>query len=187
MVQSRTVGRVVARDVIKVLGFAGAVSVALVAPNTAGLIDIYMKKIDRKNARRTLSYLKYRKLIEVKMKNDEHHYRLTARGRGRYQKIILDELRIKAPKRWDKKWRLVMFDIPANRNSQRSALITHLRRMDFCLLQNSAWLHPFDCEKEIGVLLQNLKLERYVSLLVIESGNFTDHATIHFKEARLLM
>jgi CRISPR-associated endonuclease Cas2 len=187
MTQSRTTGRVVARDVVRAFGFAGAVSAVLVAPNAATLVDLYMKKIDKKNARRTLSYLKYKKLIEVREKNGEYYYRLTSRGRDRYQKITFEELSIQTPKHWDKKWRLVMFDIPAAENSKRRALTQKLRDMGFYMLQHSAWLHPFDCQKEVGVLLQTLNLERHVSLLIVEDGNFTAHATDYFKKANLLM
>jgi DNA-binding transcriptional regulator PaaX len=175
------------RGVIKTLAIAGGISMVMAAPNSTILIDRYMKKMDKKNAGRTLSYLKYKKLVEVKEKNGQYEYRLTSRGYDRYKKIMLDELNVKTPKKWDKKWRLVMFDIPAAQNKQRKALIEKLRMMDFYLLQHSAWLHPFDCEKEIGVLLQHLKLEKYVSLLVVETGNFTDHAITHFKKLKLLL
>lgn len=187
MVQSRTNTRVVTRGVIKALGFAGAVSTALVAPNTTILIDQYMKKIDRRSAQKTLAYLKYRKLIEVKEKNGYQYYKLTERGRDKFEKIILEELSIPTPKSWDNKWRLVMFDIPASHKHSRQRLLQALSRMNFYMLQHSAWIHPFDCEKQIGVLLRQTNLERHVSYLVIEKGNFTNHAIAHFKKATLLM
>ncbi len=187
MVQSKTKTRLLTRNVIKAFGFAGAVSTALVAPNSLILIDRYMKKLDAKNARRTINYLKYRNYIEVKEKNGELYYKLTNKGRDKFEKIIIDELNIVTPKSWDNKWRLVMFDIPVSRKSNRQQLLSSLRQMNFYMLQHSAWIHPFDCEKQIGILINHLDIEKYVSFIVVEKGNFTDHAIKHYKKEGLLI
>lgn len=187
MVQSRTAGRVVTREVIKIIGFAGAVGMAMVAPNATVLIDTYMKRLDKKNARRTLDYLKYHKLVEVRVENGQNQYRLTTKGVDRYQKIQIDELRIVTPKKWDKKWRLVVFDIPQIHQKQRHRLLHALRVLNFYMLQQSVWIHPFECEKEVGVLLNYLKLEKNVSFMVVERANFTAHAESHFKKMKVLI
>lgn len=187
MVQSKTKTRLLTRNVIKAFGFAGAASTALVAPNSLILIDKYMKKLDKKNARKTINYLKYRDFIEVKEKNGELYYRLTIKGRDKFEKIIIEELSIKVPRSWDKRWRLVIFDIPASHKSKRQQLLSSLRKMNFYMLQHSAWIHPFECEKQIGVLIKHLSIEKYVSFIVVEKGNFTDHATKIYRDAGLLM
>ena len=169
------------------MGYGGAITTALVAPSSTALIDTYMKHLDKRNARKTLMHLKYRKLIEVREKNGELQYKLTSKGRVKFEKIIIEELAIPTPKRWDKKWRLVLFDIPAESHYKRKLFLHKLRLMDFYKLQDSAWIHPFDCEKEIGALIKHLELEKHVSLLAVESGNFTDHAIAHFKKAGLLI
>ncbi len=50
---------------------------------------------------------------------------------------------------WDKKWRLVLFDIKHERTSARNALRALLKRIGFVRYQKSVWLYPFDCEKEV--------------------------------------
>ncbi len=187
MVQSRTASRIITRGVVKALGFAGATTIGLLAPNTTVLIDQYMKRLDKAAAKKTLTYLKYRRLIEVKQKDGQQLYKLTAKGIDRFEKILIEELEVPVPRRWDKKWRLVLFDIPVTHRQNREQLLHKLRTMNFYMLQHSAWIHPFDCQKQIGVLLKHLDLERYVSLLVVETGNFTDHATAEFKRRGLLM
>lgn len=187
MTQSRTTGRVISKEVIKIIGFSTAVGIAMVAPNATVLIDNYMKKLDKKNARKTLDYLKYHRLVEVRIKNGENYYRLTKKGERRFEKIRIEELHIATPKVWDKKWRLVMFDIPEFRQKQRHRLLHGLRALNFYMLQQSVWIHPFKCEKEIGVLLHYLKLEAHTSFLVVEQGNFTAHTEAHFKKVKLLV
>lgn len=159
----------------------------VIAPNSALLIDKYFKKHDKLSAQKTIRYLKYRKLIEVKQVGDAYHYKLTRKGRDKYQNILLEELSIKTPRNWDGKWRLVMFDLPTGMKKQRDELLRKLKELDFYMLQKSAWIHPFDCEKQIGILLNILQLESYVSYLVVEEGNFVGHAALHFKKSGLLM
>lgn len=188
MAQSRTTTRVVTRNVVKALGLATAAGTVIVAPNSGQMISMIMKHLDKRIAQKSLSHLKYQKLVEVSSTgNGELQYRLTKKGWQAFEKINIDELAIPTPKRWDNKWRLVMFDIPLSHQKQRQYLLHRLRLLDFYMLQRSAWIHPFDCEREIGVLLKYLGLERYVSFIVVDSGNFTDHATSHFKKSKLLM
>ena len=42
---------------------------------------------------------------------------------------------------WDGKWRMVLFDLPAGRQSLRQQLLRWLRQNSFGYLQNSVWIH----------------------------------------------
>ncbi len=187
MVQSRTRARVISKEVLKGLVGAGGLAGVIIAPNSLLLVDKYMKHIDRRNARHTLKYLKYRKLIQVKDVKGELEYKLTSKGWDKYEKIVLEELEIKTPRKWDYKWRLVMFDIPTYKRAQRDHLLQKLKDLNFYMLQQSAWIHPFGCEKQVGILLQILNLEKHVSYIVVEDGNFVDHATRYFQKHKLLL
>lgn len=172
---------------MKALAYGGAIGTALAAPNSTVLIDTYMKHLDKKSASRTLRYMKYRKLVEVREKNGEFQFRLTRKGRDKFESIVIEELSIPKPARWDRKWRAVVFDIPASYSYKRKVLLHKLRVMDFYKLQDSVWIHPFECEKEVGVIVKHLGLGAYVSFMVVDSGNFTDHAIEHFKKIDLLI
>lgn len=186
MAQSRTKTRVVTKAVLKGLVAAGGLGMVLVAPNSAILIDKYLKSLDKRDAARTLRHMKYRKLITVRERGGDYEYKLTDKGRDRYERLVLDELAIKTPASWDGKWRLVVFDIPVGLRKQHDECLRQLKQMKFLMLQHSTWVHPFDCEKEMGVLLHTLKLESYASFIVAETGNFTTHAETHFKRRGLL-
>lgn len=195
MVQSHTRRRVVLKQgsrivtatVLKSLAAAGILTTALVAPNSLILVDKYMKSVDKRNARKTLAYLKYRKLVQVKEKDGKLHYKLTDVGVKRYKKLQLEELAISIPKKWDHKWRFVMFDIPVGRREQRDELLNRLKQLNFTMLQKSVWVHPFNCEEQVGVILDALALDKYVSFMVVERGNFTEQLTSHFKKHKLLI
>ena len=43
---------------------------------------------------------------------------------------------------WDGKWRLILFDVPLGRDTQRNRLRRYLRNKGFGYLQNSVWITP---------------------------------------------
>lgn len=187
MTQAKTRGRVVTRAVLRSLEVAGAAGSVIVAPNMAQVIGKYLHHLDEKDARRTLHYLKYHKLIEVRSVNGREEYRLKDPGFLRYKKIILTELAIAIPRSWDKKWRVVVFDIPKYKQQQRNEFLLHLKRLGFYMLQRSVGVYPFECKEQIGVLLYSLDLEKEVSYMVVSDGDFTAHAELLFKNKGLLI
>ncbi len=189
MVQSKTRTRVASRAVFKTLAVATVVAGVVVAPNAGVLLDKYFRYNDKqkKKARQILNELKYRQLITVKNVDGQMHYRLTGKGLARYHKLVLDDLEVKTPKSWDGSWRAVMFDIPATQGSARKRLVKYLHDLQFYKLQDSVWIHPFECEEVVGVLINLLHLEKHVSYVVISRGNFFDHAVEHYKQRGLLL
>ncbi len=166
---------------------AGAAGAVIVAPNMTQVIGAYLKHMDKKDARRTLHYMKYRKLIEVRTRNGQEEYRLTDAGMQKYRKIVLSDLTVSTPYRWDHKWRMVIFDIPRYKQVQRDEMLTQLKRLGFYMLQRSVWVHPFECAEQVGVLLHMLDLESEVSFMLVEQGNFTAHAEEFYKKRGLLI
>ncbi len=53
---------------------------------------------------------------------------------------------------WDRRWRLVIFDVPTTRNSARSRLRRYLRNRHFGYLQNSVWISPDPLTEEREIL-----------------------------------
>ncbi len=55
---------------------------------------------------------------------------------------------------WDKRWRLVTFDIPEHRRKDRLTLRRELRAQRFGLLQRSVWVSPHDVEAVLQEIIQ---------------------------------
>jgi len=71
---------------------------------------------------------------------------------------------------WDKKWRVIIFDIPEKRRKERDFLRTRLKWLGFKELQKSAWVFPYDIKKEIEDLLTicNFEIEGDIRFLTVE-------------------
>jgi|SRR3989344_982166 len=69
--------------------------------------------------------------------------------------IIKNIIKIKKRnKKWDKKWRAVIFDMPERNRYERNFLRRELKWMGFKELQHSVWITPHDVEKELLSLLR---------------------------------
>lgn len=96
--------------------------------------------------------LKKKGYIMVVSRNRQIYITLTKEGRKKAGIFQIDSLRIRRPKKWDKKWRILIFDISNLKKSYREALRGKLKELGFYKLQKSVWIHPFDCAAEVALL-----------------------------------
>lgn len=98
--------------------------------------------------KRTLARLKNQHLVE----QVGSIYTLTPRGKRWILKYTLENLAIGKPKEWDNKWRMVIYDVARHKASFRNIFRSTIRRIGFYHVQESVWIYPYACEKEINFL-----------------------------------
>jgi len=98
--------------------------------------------------KRTVKRLKQQDLI-VKTTDE---YVLSQRGKRWILKYTLEDLAIPKPKVWDGRWRMVIYDVARHKAALRNIFRMTLRKLGFYNVQESVWLHPYPCEKEISFL-----------------------------------
>lgn len=104
-------------------------------------------------------YLKKKGLLTIQRDGHDVKIRLTEKGRKAAGKYQIDDICIAQPAQWDKKWRVIIFDIPAvppSSNMIRDVFRRKLKEFGFCQLQKSTWVYPFECKKEITLLREFL-------------------------------
>ncbi len=111
-----------------------------------------------------VNYYKKNAFLEI------HDQRLliTEKGKRKLNLIAYEKLSISRPKQWDKKWRVVAFDIPEKKRSARDQLRKKIRELGFCQVQHSVFVHPFICTDQIAYLRIYLGIEDYVTLFTAE-------------------
>jgi len=128
------------------------------------------REIEKRALRRAIKSLYKSKLINEKQnKDDSITIILTTEGKKKALTYQLDEMKIKKPSNWDKKWRIVLFDIPENRKKIREILRFHLKKLEFRELQKSVFVHPFDCKDEIDYLIEFYDIRRFVRFIIADS------------------
>ncbi len=118
--------------------------VGAAAPNAFRVFNRFKRedKYSRKQIDDALKNLKRRKLIEIlEESGDKFKVALTNKGKKRVKEFSFELLTIKKPKKWDGKWRLLIFDIPAKPavyNRARNAIRDKVKELGFIQLQKSA-------------------------------------------------
>ncbi len=166
----------IAKQIFVILGVTGVVVIAAAAPGVLLAAKLFEqngrpfpKNYEKKRAARSLKGLQGKKLIEIKEKNGKFEIRLTKEGRQTFKKIQLENLQITKPPKWDKKWRMVIFDIPEESHKYaREALRGKLKEWEFYQLQKSVWVCPWACENEIRAVAELYDVSPYINIAVAE-------------------
>lgn len=139
--------------ILESIKVTSVLSAAMLAPN----ILRTMKKLGLKLHKRQLESIKRSQRILIErglIKANNEQIAITPRGRAYLNKCLaLGEVRkLNNSKKWDKKWRILIFDIPESRRFDRDNIRNSLISVGFLKLQNSVWVYPYDCENIISLL-----------------------------------
>lgn len=91
---------------------------------------------------------------------------ITPKGIEKLFKIELKTMEKK--RRKDKKWQMVLFDIPENKRKYRDYFRKALRYLGYKKLQKSIWVCPYDTLEITRELIKKYNIKPFVELLLIE-------------------
>jgi CRISPR/Cas system-associated endoribonuclease Cas2 len=140
---------------------SGAVAIAATSPYFAQSLIKDLKKYakyrsrDRKQKKKfydTFYYLKNKGLINIEYEGKQMHISLTEEGKEKAGKYQIDNLEIKKPRKWDKQWRVLIFDIKNKDKIKREALRGKIKELGLFQLQKSVWICPYEFKKEVDTL-----------------------------------
>lgn len=168
-------------SILKYLVLVGAVYISLENPKfVKRLIKELKRQIQIYNFKKTIQRLKNRKLISLKETRTGYYVKITQWGKDYIQKYNLDDLEIKKPLKWDNKWRMVIFDIPDFKKKERDFFALKLKNIGFYRLQESVFVCPYECEKEIDFLKEVCEISPYVQYGVLNSISNSHILKEHF-------
>jgi CRISPR-associated endonuclease Cas2 len=126
----------------------------------------YSRYIAQKRLGRLERSLKHKGWIRYEYKEAKRIIKLTKRGE--LEALLTSMYLPNTPKRWDGKWRLVMFDIPEDARHIRKYLRLLLKHMGFRALQASVYVNPYPLQRESVEYLKRSKLLRYIRILRVD-------------------
>ncbi len=152
----------IAKVILKGLFYGGAIAIASTSPYFIPRIlpkiikyARYQKKrreIEKRKFYNAFYNLKRQGLIEMEYQGKQIHIRLTEEGKKKCGRFQVDDLEIKKPLRWDKKWRVLIFDVSEKHRIKREALRGKLKELGLYPLQKSVWVCPYDFFREMDML-----------------------------------
>lgn len=159
----------IGKTILKGILLSGGVAVAATSPYFISRVlpkiikaaRYELKKKKRmKNFQRSFYYLKSQGMIKIKNKNGQIFISLTKEGKKKAGKYNIDELEIKKERKWDKKWRILIFDIPNKQKVKREALRGKIKELGLYQLQKSVWVCPYYFQKEMEILRDFFQLKK---------------------------
>jgi DNA-binding transcriptional regulator PaaX len=140
------------------------------------------KDIDRRVLKRSIQSLYRSRLIDGQPgKDGKWTLVLTEQGKRVALMYNIEEMTIPTPQKWDKKWRIVISDIPERIKKVREAFRMHLKSMGFFELQKSVFVYPFDCKKELEYIIEFYNIRKHVRFIVAHSIDNELHIKQYFK------
>lgn len=134
------------------------------------------KEIDKRSLHKAIKNLYTHKLIDAEDNEDgTTTIVLTSDGKTKALTYQIDEIRVPAMKKWDKKWRIVLFDIPERRRGARKAIARALLNAGFYQFQKSVFVHPFECQNEVDFIIEFFSLRPHVRIITAERVDNEPH------------
>ncbi|MBI2612959.1 CRISPR-associated endonuclease Cas2 [Candidatus Kaiserbacteria bacterium] len=132
--------------------------------------------------RQAITRLVQRGLVERRKEEGKVTLRLTRKGEQNASRLYLENfLTFARPRRWDERWRIVIFDVWEKRREVRRRLREILRNTGFVRLQDSVWIFPYDCEELVAFMRTDLRLGRAVLYFVADGVENDRDLRAHFK------
>ena len=161
----------------------GVVLVAATIPNAARLLKYFpgYKKGARFNyqAKSALGRLAAKGLVTFVEEDGKRYARITEKGERIFQ-IETERTTTTKKRKWDRRWRVVIFDVPERRKSVRDRLRRFMGEYGFVRLQDSVWIYPYDCEDLIALAKANFRVGADVLYMIVERLERDKHLREHF-------
>ncbi len=171
MIKSKRAQKINYKEIIlRIIYTTTVVSVAVVAPNALQMFSIF-KKRNNWNKDRFEIDKKTKKLMNDGLvywqgqKNGKPKMALTQKGITelfKFKDVFVNR------EKWDKKWRAVIFDIPAKKNKSRNILRLNLKQIGFIQLQKSVWVYPYKCSELIKLIKNHFHLGKEVTYMIVD-------------------
>ena len=170
-----------------ILGTLAAVSFIALAGNSPSAVRMILKALwERKisgtydGARKAVKHLLRKNFIEFHRMGKGKFLRLTQKGAQALTIIEGKQFQLPKPKRWDHKWRMLIFDIKEERRKVRAQIRQMLIAIGFKCLQKSVWVYPYDCEDLIILIKADLQIGRDVLYMVVDEIEYDKPLLEHF-------
>lgn len=158
---------------------AGMLGIGLVAPQVIGAmgkLGLIPNKRQEEIVRSSASKLTKKGLLLYK----DGRYELTQDGEKKLRQWELQEYKFNRPYKWDKKWRVITFDIPEKKRKARDQIRNLFVSAGFFRLQDSVWVYPYDCEDIVGLLKTDFGVGKDLLYMIVDEIENDKHLRENF-------
>ena len=158
------------KELLKISGGLLIIGAVIVAPGLAEIYRYYKayKRSEKARIRQAMRKLEGKKYIRVREINNGTVLSITPEGKKELLRYDYDDLKIKKPNIWDKKWRIIIFDIPEKKKIVRDQINLKLKELGFEDLQKSTFIFPYECRNEVEFIKNHFYLKNEIRYILAE-------------------
>ena len=153
--------------ILNTVKVAGVLSIGLMAPNVISAMGkLGLIPNDRQSE---IVYSSASKLAKKGLlKFNGKYYELTEEGAKKLRRLELSGYKLERPNKWDRKWRVIIFDIPEKKKRVREQIRNLFVSAGLIRLQDSVWVYPYECEDIIGLLKTDFGVGRDILYMIVD-------------------
>ncbi|KKP87314.1 MAG: Transcriptional regulator, PaaX family [Candidatus Roizmanbacteria bacterium GW2011_GWA2_35_8] len=180
----------IAKIILATIGIGAILGgTVLITPNFPIIIGSFIKlieeikgiKLPKLKVKRTLKLLEKRKILNLEIKNNEVYVEVEDIWNIEILKYSIQSLfEMRKKLKWQGKWFLVIFDVPEEQRNKRYYLRKFLKEIGFYQYQQSVYVFPYECEKEITLIKKIIEGGKYLSYIVAEKVEYEDKLKTYF-------
>ena len=160
----------IAVNILRLVGAGVVMGAAIMAPNVVQVVEMFDPKgrTQRNRIWKTIKYLEEHERLQIEEISGERILTLTTRGKLQLDNLAIEELQIRVPRIWDRKWRIVMFDIPMYKSRTRIPFREKLQDLGFEPYQKSVFVYPHECREEVLAIAEHYGVRDHIRYLTAE-------------------
>ena len=165
--------------ILESIKLAGILSIGLVAPQVVGAmakLGLLPNKRQEEIVRSSASKLAKKGLLVYQ----NGRYELTEDGEKKLRYWELQGYKFHRMQKWDKKWRVIIFDIPEKKRKVRDQIRNLFISAGLYRLQDSVWVYPYDCEDIIGLLKTDFGVGKDLLYMIVDEIENDKHLRENF-------
>lgn len=140
-----------------------------------------LQEISAQRLRQSVRYAIDKQYIVITRKKGKPFIELSAKGRRLLGREALEALQPKVQKKWDKLYRIILFDIPESHKTSRDRFASGLKKIGCIQIQKSAFAFPYPCFEEVEVLVDFYEVEDFITYVEASSLKPSTAFKKHFK------
>jgi len=121
----------------------------------------------------------------ARMKNQGYLQEVEEKGKKRIKVTLKGKVKVfkhwRKSRKWDGKWRIVIFDIPETKKKMRNFFREKLQELGYRKLQESVWISPYNIANKTEELIELCRAKHYVHYLLVEELDNREILTKLFK------
>lgn len=160
------------KEILRILAGVGSIGLMFAFPGAASAIGSLVlgeNSYSSWRAKKIFDQLEKQDYIDTKYEEDGRvTIKITQKGKVRALTYQLDNMKLIKPRKWDNKWRVVIFDIPDKYKRIRDIFRTRLVQLGLYQLQESVYVSPYKCFNEVEFLRQLYGVAFTVRYLLVD-------------------